>query len=423
MKPLVMTAAIALVLGFALGHYSARRPLQALDAEAMGAALGEVLTNREDSLARASRLAGLLERLTPENVDSAAAAYEANVFTTPEHEIHLFMKTWVRFDAPAALKRALTWPAAAGKRNTAVGAVVSAWGRRAPATVQQEVERLLGDADRALRDTLEASLANAWIQSGDVPGATRYLAESMPAGIPRERATARLVGVLARSGPESVMEWADALPEGAPGDDFKSVAFRKAARSIASEDPPYAARWIASHAGNHYSEGAQRVVALAWGESHPAAALGWLEQQPASRARDGAVTSVYRDWWRRDPQDARHWLERAPAATHLDPAMEVLAKVLARDEPEAAVACAARITDDARRERSLVSAAQAWFRSDPDATRQWLAESGLSEQAQREILSGPARPARRENFRARAPGEAAEAPGASAGDAQAADDL
>jgi hypothetical protein len=151
-KPLLITAAIALALGFALGHYAARRPQQALDAEAMGAALDEVLTNREDSLARASRLAGLLERLTPENVDGAAAAYRAHVFTTPEHEIHLFMKTWVRFDAPAALARALTWPELAGKRNTAVGAVVSAWGRREPMAVQQEVEPLLEDANRALRE-------------------------------------------------------------------------------------------------------------------------------------------------------------------------------------------------------------------------------------------------------------------------------
>jgi hypothetical protein len=242
----------------------------------------------------------------------------------------------------------------------------------------------------------------------------------MPAGVPRERATARLVGVLARSGPESVMEWADALPEGSPRDDFKSVAFRKAARSIASEDPPYAARWITSHAGNSYAEGALRVVALAWAESHPAAALGWLAQQPPSRSRDGTVARVFRDWWKRDPQDARNWLESTPAATPLDPAVEVLAEELAPDEPEAAVACAARISDEARRERSLVSAAQAWFRSDPDATRAWLAESGLSEQAQREVTSGRTRPARRQNLRAREPGGAADA---SAADPEAANDF
>ena len=420
MKSLLATAAVALALGFALGHYAARRPSQALDAQAMGAALDEVLTNREDSLARASRLAGLLERLTPENVDAAAAAYEAHAFTTPEHEIHLLMKTWVRFDAPAALARALTWPELAGKRNTAVGAVVSAWGRREPTRVQQEVEPLLEDADRALREALLSSLANGWIQSGDVAGATRFLAESMPAGVPRERATARLVGVLARSGPESVMEWADALPEGSPRDDFKSVAFRKATRSIASEDPPYAARWIASHAGKSYAEGALRVVALAWAESQPAAALEWLEQQPTSRSREGTVARVFRDWWKRDPDDARHWLESAPAATPLDPAVEVLAEELAHDEPEAAVACAARISDEARRERSLVSAARAWFRSDPDATRAWLAESGLSEQAQSEVTSGRVRPARRQNLRAREPGSAADA---SAADPEVADDL
>jgi hypothetical protein len=407
-KSLAITAAIALVLGFALGHYAARRPRQALDAEAMGAALDEVLSNREDSLARASRLADLLERLTPGNVEAAAAAYETHVFTTPEHEIHLFMKTWVRFDAPAALARALTWPETAGKRNTAVGAVVSAWARRAPMTVQHEVEPLLEDANRSLHEALVAALANGWIQSGDVAGATRYLAESMPVGVPRERATARLVGVLARSGPESVMEWADALPDGSSTDDFKSVAFRKAARSIASEDPPYAARWIASHAGNSYVEGALRVVALAWAESFPAAALEWLEQLPPTRSRDGTVARVFRDWWKRDPQGARHWLESAPAAAPLDPAVEVLAEVLARDEPEAAVACAGRIRDDARRERSLVSAARAWFRSDPDATRAWLADSGLSEQAQAEITSGRVR-ARRQNLGAREPGSAADA--------------
>jgi hypothetical protein len=408
-KPFVITAAIALALGFALGHYAAKQPLRALDAEAMGTALDEVLTNREDSLARASRLAGLLERLTPGNVEAAAAAYEAHVFTTPEHEIHLFMKTWVRFDAPAAFAHALSWPEAAGKRNTAVGAVVSAWARRAPMTVQREVEPLLEDADRPLREALVAALANGWIQSGDVAGATRYLAESMPAGVPRERATARLVGVLARSGPESVMRWADALPDGSPRDDFKSVAFRKAARSIASEDPPYAARWIASHAGNSYAEGALRVVALAWAESFPAAALEWLQQQPHSRSREGTVARVFRDWWKLDPQGARHWLESAPAATPLDPALEVLAEVLARDEPEAAVACAARISDEERRERNLVAAAQAWFRSDPDAARAWLAESGLSEQAQREVTSGRVRPARHQNLRALEPGSAADA--------------
>lgn len=327
----MLVAGAALIGAFVLGRFSAEQPAtERFDAtdvrpEVFRSSLIEALGSRYDPLARSLELGRLMQALGPENVEIAAEVFEEYVFSTPEHEITLFMEVWSRFDALAALERAMTWPQEAKKRDTAVGAVVRAWARREPLEARLAVEQLSAELDDALRKPLVAGLAGGLIQSEDKASATSFLATRVPDEKTRTHLVRLLIAEIRRSSSDAELRaWAESIPDDEENASFKEVAFRYAAAALARDDPGAAGQWVARHADREYARGAIRRVALAWAESDPAAALGWLLDQPPGRTRRNAVIRVYRDWVRGEQEPAQAWLAAAGLPAELRSVLDEL---------------------------------------------------------------------------------------------------
>jgi hypothetical protein len=80
----------------------------------------------------------------------------------------------------------------------------------------------------------------------------------------------------------------------------------------------------------------------------------------------------------------------------VDTAVEVMVRRDRQDEPGAALEWAQRIHDPTRKRKVIIRTGQDWFRADPEAVREWLSQSELSEEDRTEIQNPPARKVVRE---------------------------
>jgi hypothetical protein len=293
------------------------------------------------------------------------------------------MLMWTRFDSRGALDWALSQT---GRfREDATAAAIWAWAFNDSAAAQQALDSLDAvDATQLVRD--EFVLGWLW---GKSPGAADYIAQQ-PAGIPRQKAISALTVALMREGPESVTQWADAIPDEAPGD-YKSVAFQKAGIILVYVDPTFASRWIEGHLDRQYSVRALSMIGSQWVEQDPLAALTWLVGLPAAGAVENAVKSSFGIWLKRDPEAAADWLLSASPAEGVDPAIQILIRRDSRTDPGAALVWAQRIHDPILRRKVLTDTGQSWFRTDPEAVREWLSDNELSEEIETEIQNPPER--------------------------------
>jgi len=375
---------------FALGFYWAGFEPGLASRDEARAAFGEALDER-DSVARFARLGQLLGALDAENLQGAVEALEARSLYLGEPEIRMMAYGWAQVDGPGAFERVnRQWPQRIARRH-ALSEVAYAWALRDPTAAAQAVEQgLPPTGDPTVREMVLRKLIEAWASTPDFRTATEFVA-SMPRSGQRQGLTTVIAQQRLRAGgPEDLIAWAESVHEDAPGK-YRLVAFRKAGRMLAQQDPERAAAWLSEHYGKEYTNGMTRLVAIKWVEDDPEAGMAWLLRRPDDEERKYAVGFAYRDWLRREPEAAGDWLRAAAPGPVLDPAIDPFARRLARESPAEAIEWAERITDPERRVEVLEAVGQAWFTRDPAATRAWLAGVDLPEETAHAILNPPVR--------------------------------
>lgn len=364
-------ALVAAALAAAVGLGRLWRPRSECEDRATLDSFRQALEER-DWLSRSYRFTGFLQRLGPEELPGALEALERRRAWLEQDELRAFMLAWTRFDAPAAFRRALSWPGRS--QRAAAGAALYAWAFRDP---EAATRALASVEDAQLRDYLRTRLVAGWVRSGDEDSANRYIA-SLPAGAQRESFVGMLARELNEQGAEAVMRWAESVPEVVPS--YKKSVFRKACAALTATDPEAAVRWAAAHAGRDYAAGSTAIIAGRWADLDPRAALAWVVTQPDDAERDAAIADAFAEWLRLARGDAETWLRSATPSASLDPAVRVaVRRVNEEGSPAGAVAWARRIADDRLREEVSVAVGRAWLRRDPSAARLWLAGSDLPE--------------------------------------------
>jgi hypothetical protein len=336
-----------------------------------------------DPLNRSYGYTGFLPALGPGNIEEALEVFYAKRQWLSRRELRNFMVAWSRFDPRGALDWTLSQ---SGRfKEDATAAAIWAWAFEDSVAARQALNSLSKiDATESIRD----EFILGWLWGGD-PGAAEYIA-ALRDGMPRQKAVSALTIALMRKGPESVIEWADAIPDDAPRN-YKSVAFQKAGIILAYVDPQLASRWITGHLDRRYSTRAMSVIGSQWVEQDAEAALAWLVDLPAGKAVDNAMRSSFGTWLKRDSDAAFSWLRSVSPAAGADPAIQIVVRRESGTDPESALEWAQRTHDPTAREELLVSLGQNWFRTDPKATREWLSESGLSDETQTAIQNPPKR--------------------------------
>ena len=246
----------------------------------------------------------------------------------------------------------------------------------------------LPEEDGLKNDQVKAGLVHG-LTDTDPAAAARFVYDLAAMG---SRGSEQLLSivtgeVLRSSGAEEASRWSESLPEGK----LRASAMDRVANRLVAEDPQKAADWVERFADDPGSARVIEEVGDEWAERDPVAAVNWLETIGSGNGQQQAMYSAFGEWVKRDPLAASERLVAMNDSPARDSAISGFARRLAREDPQSAIAWAGEISDPQARERALVRAGQSMMQRDATGAREWLRGSGLSPEAQKQVLSAQGR--------------------------------
>jgi hypothetical protein len=284
------------------------------------------------------------------------------------------LRTWAADDPKAAL----TWlqqnpgsaPPAAQRQRFA--AAIAGYASTDPQGALTAVAALGGNspADLMLRNNAIQALTNAVADSGNFSDALTMFGQ-LPAGQLQNRAYTNLV-----------QRWAETNPEDA-------------------------STWIATLTDPNQRNQLGTRVAQTWAASDPAAAATWAAQMDNQAALDPSgdgqstqlLASAIRSWSAYDLDAPAQFLNQLPASEGKDDAVALFAMSAGQQDPDGAIQWVGTIADPDMRSRAATMVALEMLSQDPDAANQFLANTTLLTDQQKQALTNlPPRMATRLGF-------------------------
>jgi len=351
-----------------------------------------------DALVANKLFADLLLTLKPENareVFEALLEKRRNGGETGE-QMGFFLEAWGKLDGEAALAAVEELGGDGRRRGFASISAMKGWASSDPTAARAHLEGLEAGFEKGM---LVQGVVSG-MASIDPQSATEFVlemdearrAEAGDGGEDRWRgfATDRQMEVIARAqmqqGMSQATAWAESLPEGS----IKSSAFDRVAENYAQSDPEAAAEWVKSHADQEYAERAVREVSEELSRKDPVAAVSWAEELPEA-TQASAMRQSIEQWTRQDAEAAGEYLTTMEESVSRDAAVSSFARTLDREDPVVAAEWAASISDEGTRNETLQSVGRSWVQTDAEAAKAWLPNSGLSEEAQAEVIESAER--------------------------------
>ena len=212
------------------------------------------------------------------------------------------------------------------------------------------------------------------------------------------------------------------LPSQADSDFVTPHLFEQATRAWLHDDHEQALRWLEQNIDRFEGQGA-RFVLLDWPKEDLEGAREWVETRMTSEGSSVHpifVSDLARMWARQDPAGAFDWMfsledrwrdwgflgiaqgvpaedlpvvadwlrENRDVGRELDQVRSTIARRIARSDPHTASDIAADITNLAEGDELIIDSARLLYATDPETVLRWLPESGLSEAAQHDVVSG-----------------------------------
>ncbi len=314
-------------------------------------------------------------------MEGAARVFDDKTTSVDKDDIRLFLGAWTAFDPEGALESVLDWTPPS-LRRLGVGVIAREWAEHGNALEAIQHLRELGEWKT--RDPAFAELLNGWIRSGDIEGATEFVA-GLPDSDGRDILLAAMMkGILLDHGIEGLMRWSDAVPVDSPGK-FKKKAFRKALRQVSNRDPVRAAAWYEEQEHEDYAPIMMAVVAAEWVELDPEAAIAWVLARPAESEHGYALNRLMYRWVHIDSEAATEWMQNANLDGELSSMLDPFIRGLAVASPEEASAWIDRVDDPKERERLIITVGSSWGKIDQAAADAWLDELDLPEETRLRI--------------------------------------
>jgi hypothetical protein len=327
-------------------------------------------------------VAKVLETLSPENIDQNLAVFEKRHSAWNDTEIRAFMTAWTRFDPEAAF----AW--ASGSRGFTRAKFVKfalwAWASVDPQGAVGAFDAI--PAGKREQQEFQLELVKGWIRGGDSDGATEYIL-SLGSGRQNAMLVNRMANWIATEGADTVIDWAEAIPEDEDDNWAREAAFRAAVGAVAKLDASRAAAWYEVHREHDYAAPALKTLAFTWQTNgDPVALFEWLQQQPDGKLRVETIRQSYRRWLKNDPEAAVAWIRSATLTPALDPAVAVFARLESRISPESAVEWANRIEDQSLQRLTIIPILRIWATEDSAAALHWMDEHSYPVSVRNDII-------------------------------------
>lgn len=170
-----------------------------------------------------------------------------------------------------------------------------------------------------------------------------------------------------------------------PSERLKSQGLEMMAKKMFLKNPDEAVEWVNSFSDDPSALGAVTVVVTELMRSSDnegrgvERTLNWIQGFTDGDVKNAAYESSWRSWSRKDLSSAAEYLNTLEYSPQRDFAVRGLSLEIVKKHPEAAVQWAETINDSELRHRTLILAAKAWIRRDPEAAGSWLQYSDVEE--------------------------------------------
>jgi len=157
---------------------------------------------------------------------------------------------------------------------------------------------------------------------------------------------------------------------------------------LQTRGPVEAAAWAENLPPGSVRAGALGRVAGDYARKDPQAAVAWLEAIPASEDTTRGMQSAFSAWAGRDPEVAGRHINEMPASINRDWAVSGYAPRVAHEDASNGLEWVESISDPGVREQTLIHTARVFYHhGDKSEVREWLPTSGLSPEAQQQVLN------------------------------------
>ena len=426
---------VSLLLGFAIGRYSARNTYSAhdyagTDARTSRGALSNPRTEPEARSALAnvqveqlshvppSELAEVLDHRSPREIAQLAQKFES-LSPNPQTYANLrpLFKTWAQFDERSAFKAAVAFtddrtrevaieaiaasapPEGAGRiaqlireqpagtlrdgiREQLLDAALSNWSQANPAAAAEfvvenpEVREISGSKILRNWGWIEGHAAVAWLN--EHPGGNDYLAVNELSEV--------MLGWLEKDPSAASTYIVDHLNDGK-----MPACIRSAASALFYVDKSRALQWPEKLAAGEIRETAIVAIATAYSETDPKEAAEWIVRFP-NKTGVAAIEGVISNWTDKDSDAALAWINSG-AGNLRDEALSIFCDNMAGKGPGKAIEAANLIVDPARRVRAIEAIV---VRNTSDSALEqvkgWIQSSFLSPEQKAQLLARIATP-------------------------------
>ncbi|MEJ6634197.1 MAG: hypothetical protein QNK83_01025 [Akkermansiaceae bacterium] len=367
-----------------------------ISAEDMKAAM-KALSEVNDPLLRQKMLAALIENLTADNAKDAFVALRENrggrgFGRGGDAELRLLANAWGRVDGPGAVAALREMAEAAGEDGRGRG------GRGGEGELFGEIVGALagwatvdGAAATAYLDTIEGDREKGMAGYGVIQGllvngvdeAMSFVQNmSTEGGRAQEMYMGMIAGEMLEQGEDVAKSWVNSLTD----QNLKSGALTRLTMELMQDDRDAAAEWLVTYGDDDAAASAVDRLADSWSREDPKAVLEWADQLSGA-TKAAAYEEAMQSWAREDPTAAGEYLGTLAASPERDAAAGAYAERVSREDPVTAMDWAQTIQDDSIRNETVTEVAQDWYRIDQAAAKEWIAGSGLSEAAVKEITS------------------------------------
>ncbi len=323
---------------------------------------------------RFASLTNILAWLNADNLDEVLKAYE-EIPMDSEHlkEYQMLLYAWAKFDKDGVLDYIEEKAPDEAYMDSLLQPVLSSWASEDPRQALEffeKYEKLIDDGTR--QHQLKRSLIEGWANN-DPAGATEYL-EGQEANQNREYLIGELSAHMFQQGTDVAMEWAESLTD----KKFKEQAWEELAEDWVTVDPKGLAAWLKGHTFYDYSWEAVEDLGRGWVASDPDAATSWFESLPEGQAKQKGIHKMAQSWADNDLASLGEWLNTVPNSSTTDLGVQAYAERLVDQAPQAAIESAMSISNDSRRNSTVLELTQEWYSNDPEGATSWATENAYS---------------------------------------------
>lgn len=156
--------------------------------------------------------------------------------------------------------------------------------------------------------------------------------------------------------------------------------------AMRSGDPEEITHFLSNIPEGEMNLQAHQHAAHELAKNDPKGTIDWALSLPESEGKNHAVGSSFFAFASRNPEKAAEAINQIPAS-HQDAARYGYALRVVHENPAAGVEWATSISNPDAQSRALVDTGRTFFRKDPEAAAQWLPNSGLTAEQQKQVTS------------------------------------